>query len=75
MGRIISQNQKSTQHLLSRCDVKNETVSSDAKGPGLLDEDFLLEGTSLGIASFWKAPVAQPVRHLRSLSKNMIRCS
>ena len=29
---------------------ENETVSSGAKGPGLLDGDFLLEETSLGIA-------------------------
>ena len=38
-------------NLLSRYDVhEDETVSSNAKGPGLLDGDFLLEGTSLGIA-------------------------
>ena len=38
-------------NLLSRYDVhEDETVSSNAKGLGLLDGDFLLEGTSLGIA-------------------------
>ena len=74
MGRIISQNQKSTQHLLSRYDVnENETVSSDPKGPCLLDGDFLLEGTSLGIAKNNAevvaaiAPSAKKVRTSQSL--------
>ena len=44
-------NQKSTQHLLSRYDVnEDETVSADTKGPSLLHGDFVLEGTSLSVA-------------------------
>ena len=47
-------------------------MSSNAKGPGLLDGDFLLEGTSLGIAENDAevvaaiAPFAEEVRNSQS---------